>query len=143
MTRKYVPNTYTDEAGKFAEGNPGKPLGARHKVTRAVEDLLEGQSEQITQKAIDRALEGDTTALRLCLERIAPERKDSPVQFELPPMENAAEAAQAAQAVIQAVSEGVITPLEGAVVMGLIESYRRTLELTEFDERLKAVEANQ
>ena len=65
------------------------------------------------------------------------------MQFELPPMENAAEAAQAAQAVIQAVSEGVITPLEGAVVMGLVESYRRTLELTEFDERLKAVEANQ
>jgi hypothetical protein len=27
------------------------------------------------------ALEGDTTALRLCLERIAPPRKDAPVCF--------------------------------------------------------------
>ena len=59
MTRKYVGNTYTDNSGKFASGNPGKPKGARHKVTRAVEELLEGQSEQITQAAIDKALEGD------------------------------------------------------------------------------------
>ena len=27
--------------GTFAEGNPGRPKGARHKITRAVEDLLE------------------------------------------------------------------------------------------------------
>ena len=140
MTRKYVGNTYTDEAGKFASGNPGKPKGARHKVTRAVKELLEGQSEAITQKAIDKALEGDATALRLCLERIAPARKDSTVQFDLPPINDASEAAQAAQAVLQAVSEGNVTPLEGAAVMGLVESYRRTLELTEFEQRLRDLE---
>ena len=53
MKRKNVGNTYTDTAGKFASGNPGRPKGARHKVTRAVEELLEGQCEAITQKAID------------------------------------------------------------------------------------------
>ncbi len=56
MTRKNVGNTYTDNAGKFASGNPGRPKGARHKVTRAIEALLEGQSEQLTQVAIDKAL---------------------------------------------------------------------------------------
>jgi hypothetical protein len=112
MTRKNVGNTYTDNAGKFASGNPGRPKGARHNVTRAVEALLEGQSEQLTQVAINKALEGDMTALRLCLERIAPARKDSPVQFELPVMSNASEAAVAAQAVLKAVSEGEVTPLE-------------------------------
>ena len=140
MTRKYVGNTYTDKAGKFASGNPGKPKGARHKVTRAVSELMDGQADAITQKAVDMALEGDTTALRLCLERIAPARKDAPVQFDLPPINDASEAAQAAQAVLQAVSEGNVTPLEGAAVMGLVESYRRTLELTEFEQRLKEVE---
>ncbi|MEL7259226.1 MAG: hypothetical protein AAFN80_15540, partial [Pseudomonadota bacterium] len=43
MPRKNVENTYTDEAGKFAAGNPGKPKGARHKTTRAIEELLKGQ----------------------------------------------------------------------------------------------------
>jgi hypothetical protein len=141
MTRNYVGNTYTDKAGKFTSGNPGRPKGARHNVTRAIEALLEGQSEQLTQVAIDKALEGDTTALRLCLERIAPARKDAPVQFDLPAMSNASEAAVAAQAVLKAVSEGEVTPLEGATVMGLLEQYRRTLEASEFEKRLEALEA--
>ncbi len=91
--------------------------------------------------AIDKALEGDTTALRLCLERIAPARKDAPIQFELPVMSNASEAAVAAQAVLKAVSVGEVTPLEGATVMGLLEQYRRTLEASEFEKRLEALEA--
>ncbi len=139
--RKNVANTYTDESGKFAQGNPGKPRGTRHRVTRAVEELLEGQSEQITQKAVEMALEGDSTALRLCLERIAPTRKDAPVNFELPPISTASEASKASQAVLKAVSEGEITPLEGATVMGLVEQYRRVLETTELERRISALEA--
>lgn len=126
--------------GTFAEGNPGRPPGARHKVTLAIEKLLEGQSETLTQKAIDLALEGDTTALRLCLERIAPVRKDAPVAFDLQPMSSAQDAAQAAQSVLQAVSQGELTPVEGASVMGIVESYRRTLEVTDIEERITKLE---
>ena len=97
--------TYTDEKGKFAPGNPGRPKGARHKTTRALESLLEGQAEALTQRAIELALEGDSTALRLCLERIAPAKKDTPVTFDLPPMKSARDASEAAQAVLQAVTE--------------------------------------
>ena len=142
MTRKYGANTDNRDAeGKFAEGNPGKPKGARHKVTRAVEELFEGQASELTQKAIDKALEGDTTVLRLCLERIAPARKDVPVQFDLPPINNASDAAEAALAVLQAVSESNVTPLEGATVMGLVEQYRRVLETSEIETRIEVLEA--
>ena len=55
-------------------------------------------------------------------------------------MQSAQDAAEAAQAVLQAVSEGEITPLEGTSVMGLVETYRRTLETTEMDARLTALE---
>ncbi len=102
MKRKNVPTTYTDESGKFAPGNPGRPQGARHKVTLAVEELLHGEADGLTRKAIDLALSGDTTALRLCLERIAPPRKDAPVSIDLPAMTNAAEAASAASGVLSA-----------------------------------------
>jgi hypothetical protein len=37
---------------------------------------LDGEAEALTRKAIERALEGDTTALRLCLDRLLPPRKD-------------------------------------------------------------------
>ncbi len=58
------------------------------------------------RKAVELALHGDTTALRLCLERIAPPRKDAPVTFDLPPMTSAEDAAQAAGAVLNAVADG-------------------------------------
>ena len=79
-------------------------------------------------------------ALRLCMERIAPAPKDNPVAFILPQMINALDASQAAGSVLTAVSEGNLTPIEATHVMGLIDSYRRTLELTEIENRLKVLE---
>lgn len=106
----------------------------------AVEKLVDGSAEALTQKAIDMALEGDTTALRLCIERIAPPRKDVPVQFDLPVIKTANDASEAASAVLTAVSEGDLTPVEGATVMGLVENYRRVLETTEIEARITALE---
>ena len=58
----------------------------------------------------------------------------------LPPMNNALDASQAAGSVLTAVSEGSLTPIDATRVMGLIDSYRRTLELTEIENRLKVLE---
>src|SRR5436309_9682695 len=78
------------EQGK--SGNPsGKPKGARHRTTLAVEKLLEGEAEEIGRKAIELAKAGETVALRLCLERIAPVRKGRPVSLVLPAMSSPAD----------------------------------------------------
>ena len=129
-------------AGQFTAGNSGRPKGTRNKATIAIESLLQGQAEALTQTAVIKALEGDSVALRLCMERIAPVPKDQPVSFNLPKMHNALEASEAAGSVLTAVSEGQLTPIEATRVMGLIDSYRRTLELTEIEQRLQALEAN-
>ena len=135
---KQVRNT----AGKFSAGNSGRPRGSRNKATLAIEGLLQGQAEALTQTALTKALEGDSVALRLCMDRIAPPPKDTAITFSLPTMSNALEAAEAAGSVLRAVSEGDLTPIEATRVMGLIDSYRRTLELTEIEQRLQALEAN-
>ncbi len=43
------------------------------------------------QKAVGMAIEGDTVALQLCIERMAPVRKDTPVKFNLPDVKTAAQ----------------------------------------------------
>ena len=48
-------------------------------------------------------------------------------------MNNALDASEAAGSVLTAVSEGELTPIEATRVMGLIDSYRRALELTEIE----------
>ena len=127
-------------AGQFSAGNPGRPRGSRNKATLAIESLLQGQAEALTQTALTKALEGDSVALRLCMDRIAPPPKDAAVTFSMPTMSNALDASKAARSVLRAVSASEPTPIQATRVMGLIDSYRRTLELTEIEERLQALE---
>ena len=76
------------------------------------------------------------------MERIAPAPKDKPVMFDLPKMKSAVDASDAAESIVRAVSEGDLTPAEATRVMGLIDSYRRTLELTEIESRLQILEVS-
>ena len=97
-------------AGQFSSGNSGRPRGFRNKAKLAIESLLQGQAEALTQTAIKKALEGDSVALRLCMDRIAPPPKDPAVTFSMPTMRNAIDAAEATGSVLRAVIEGELTP---------------------------------
>jgi len=122
--------------GRFAKGqsgNPrGRPKGARNSATLACEALLEGQAEALTQKAIEKGLEGDPTALRLCMDRICPPRKDRPVTFPLPPINTSMDAANAMSAVMNAVAAGQITPADAAEVSKVIAVTIKAFETAEF-----------
>jgi hypothetical protein len=126
---------------KGQSGNPaGKPKGARHKTTLLAEKLMQADAEAIVKAVLDSAKGGDMTAARIILDRIAPARRDNPVSFELPKVESAADAVAAQSAILSAVANGEITPGEAAEVSKLIDSFVRTIELTEIDERLKRLE---
>ena len=129
--------------GRFTRGNPGKPSGARHKATQAVEALLNGEAVQLARKAVEMALGGDTTALKLCLDRVAPTRKGRPVVFALPPIQSASDVLAGLQSVLLAVSEGTLTPEEGMSVASLLEVKRRTIEAVDFEARLAQLEEKQ
>ena len=127
MTEETAAKQRKTAGGGFApgvSGNPaGRPRGSRNKTTIAVEALLEGQAEALTQKAIERALAGDATALRICMDRIAPPRRDRPTPFALPRLKEAADARDAFAAVVRAVAEGELTPSEAVTLAGLIEQF--------------------
>ena len=130
--------------GKFKagqSGNPqGRPKGALNKATMAAQKLLDGEAQTITQKAVDLAKEGNPVALRLCLERIVPPRKDRPVNLQLPKMAGVGDIPAVLIAILGAVADGKITPQEGQAVAGMIEAYRKGAELSEIEARLKALE---
>ncbi|WBL78804.1 DUF5681 domain-containing protein [Bradyrhizobium xenonodulans] len=126
---------------KGQSGNPsGRPRGARNATTLALEVLLDGQATALTQKAINLALDGDMVALRLCLDRILPPRKDRPVTFTLPEIKSAQDAAAVVSAVLAAVASGEITPADAAEIGKLIDSYVKAFETAELTERLERLE---
>ncbi len=126
---------------KGQSGNPaGKPKGARHRATRAAEALLDGEAEALTRKAIEKALEGDSIALRLCLDRIVPPRKDRPISFELPDVKTAADTTAVMASILKGLATGDITPSEAETLGKLIESYAKALEVRTLEERITALE---
>ncbi|MET4512588.1 DUF5681 domain-containing protein [Bradyrhizobium sp. I1.7.5] len=126
---------------KGQSGNPsGRPRGARNATTLALEVLLDGQATALTQKAINLALDGDMVALRLCLDRILPPRKDRPVTFTLPEIKSAQDAAAVVSAVLAAVASGELTPSDAAEIGKLIDSYVKAFETAELAERLERLE---
>ena len=138
-------NTGRKQSARFRPGTSGNPAGkapgTRHRVTRAVEVLLEGEAEALTRKAVDMALGGDGPALRLCLDRIAPARKDLPVSFALPPIKSAADTVAASASLLGAVAAGDVTPDEAGRVMALLTSHRALVETGDLERRIEALEA--
>ena len=122
-------------------GNPsGKPKGARNKTTVAMEKLLDDDAATITSKAIELAKNGDLTALRLCLERIIPPRKDRPVNFDMPEIKTPSDALVAGTAIMRAVAGGDLTPSEAAELGKLVENFTRAAEAADLAERIKRLE---
>jgi hypothetical protein len=75
---------------KGRSGNPGgRRRGSRNKTTLAAATLLAGEAEALTRKAVEMALAGDPTAMRLCMERVLPPCRERTIKFSLPPIEGA------------------------------------------------------
>ena len=122
--------------------NPGgRRFGSRNNATMAALELLADEAEAPTRKAVEAALAGDPTAMRLCLERILP--RDRAVEFALPPIKSAADVARAMGAVIAALAHGLITPAEGQAIAKVVTTFVQTIETSDFDRRLQMLEADQ
>jgi hypothetical protein len=139
--RNNGPSTGRNRNGRFASGNPGRPHGARHKATLAAEAILDGEAEELTRKAVERALDGDSMALRLCLERILPPRKERPVTVPLPDVTGPAAAREASAALIAAAATGELALGEAEALVKLLEVHMRLVETAALADRVAALEA--
>jgi hypothetical protein len=126
---------------KGQSGNPqGRPLGARNQATVAAEALLDGEAEAITRKVVEKAKDGDSAALRLCLERILPPRKDRPIALSMPKLDTVADAPALMAAITSLITIGDVTPSEAADLAKLVDTYVRSVEAADLNKRLRTIE---
>ncbi len=88
----------------------------------------------------EHSLAGNTVALRLCMERVCPPRRDRPVKIRMARIETPQDVLGAIATVVGAVGRGAITPSEGQALAALIEIQRKAIETVEIEQRLAAVE---
>src|SRR5690349_6485212 len=123
---------------KGTSGNPaGRPQGARNRTTLAAEALLDGEAEALTRKAVELALDGDMNAIRLCLDRILPPRREQPIEFDLKELTSLHDAKDVIASIIAAVAAGKITLSQAAELAKLVDMYIRACEAQD-----RAIQAN-
>jgi hypothetical protein len=110
-------------------GNPaGRPPGSLNKKTIALEEVFIERADEVLNQIIDRAKDGEKTAMRLCMERISAPKRERPVAVELPVIESPADARKAIAVVTTELAEGSLTITEATRLIALID---RTLRLVE------------
>ena len=123
---------------KGESGNPaGRPKGTADRRTE-LRALLQPHAEQLIAKAVSVALEGDTTALRICLDRLIPTMKASDASVELGALPGSL--SEQGEAVLRAAAGGDITPHQAATIMQAIAAQARIVEMSELEERIKRLE---
>jgi len=124
----------------FQSGNPGRPPGSKNRVTQILEQLAEGQAEQIFQKVLKQALAGDVSCQRLLLDRIWPPRKGQPINVSMPPINSSQDALAAIASICTALGEGRLTPDEITALSSVIGRSIQVIELQDIERRVTALE---
>lgn len=125
-----------DPSGKFTTGNPGRRRGSRNKVNAALDKLFSGSAAKVARATIRAAEDGDTTAMRLVLERAFPAPKDR----HLEPIELPDSPAEAVAAIVRAVAAGELLPSDGERLAALLKARAELATLSELEARVAALE---
>lgn len=133
------------ENGRFVKGhsgNPaGRPAGRRNNATLISEAMFDAEAATLTRTVIDLALDGNATALRLCLQRLLAPRRERPVGFALPPIENAGDIVRAMAAVTSAVADGTLSPADAYALSQTVNTFLRAIDARDVEGRLQRLEA--
>ena len=126
----------------FEPGNTfgkGRPPGSRNKKTRFLE-ALEHHGEAIVEKSKLMAMQGNPTALRLCVERLIPAAKAPATRFRLPKIGTPADLKNVLPAVMKETAKGRMNAFEAEAIAKVVDSHVRSIEAGEYHERLLALE---
>ena len=119
-------------------GNPdGRPRGIKDKRT-AMRDLLTPHAADLVAKCVELAKNGDTTALRICLDRLIPPAKAKDATIRLPLTDGSL--ADKGQAVLTALGDGELGPDVATAILQAISAQARVLEIDEIARRLEELE---
>lgn len=125
-------------------GNPAgrtKGMGNRQQIFNA---LVEPHREALFKKAIDLALDGNESMLRLFLDRMLPAKPtDEPIQIDIPSgdFNSTQTISRFGLESLRAVISGKITPEEAVRISALIGVHYKMFEIVGLAEEIKTLKA--
>ncbi len=126
----------------FKAGQSGNPSGRKPGIPdrRArLRDALEGKSDELLQKAVQMAMDGDQAMLSLLINRVMPATKpeSAPMNVSLPE----GTLSDKAGALVDAAANGEVPTSSAAELLSAMAIVAKLRELDELTKRLEALEA--
>ncbi len=128
MSDNILNKTGRDALGRFAKGNPGRPVGAKNHAPRAVLNQIHAMDNMALQMLWQAVNAREKWAIEYVLGRILPANRT--VEFEELSPED----------IIMALTAGDISPDEGKSLAGTMKNLRELENLDEIVNRLESLE---
>ena len=112
-----------------------RPKGSKNKWRP---EILLSNKKSLQQKAVDMALAGNETCLRICMDRLYPKLRNvaAPVRVKA----DASDLASQGAAIVAAALSGQLTPDVLRDLLAALADQARLVEFTEIEQRLIALE---
>ena len=131
-----------DERGRWRAGrsaNPaGRPPGTQ--TQRHIAQAIGPRLDELIERLLEQALQGDTSAARLILDRVSPALRPSDSAITLPSAETPQSAAQSA---LQAMARGELTPAQAGAVVAAARGVTEITDVADLAQRIERLEAQQ
>ena len=117
--------------GRFIKGNPGGPGRPRRVLKAAAEALDEriaGKAGDLFEMAFKQAAEGNSTALKMLIDRVWPVGRSRPLDAAMPEAATVVDTLAASTTVANAVLAGELSAQEGAAIARLLKAHRKVVE---------------
>jgi hypothetical protein len=124
----------------FQPGKPGRPPGSKNKATLVVQQRVESKAEQLTDKALEKALAGDVRTLCFLLNLLAPARKSQTLDIDIPSVKSAEDMPALIQAISAAVNDGRVTAEDVTALTALLEQFKQIFQNQELARKIEALE---
>ena len=120
-------------------GNPdGRPVGSKDKRTQ-YRELFEPHADALIQKAIDLALDGDTTCLKMCIDRLVSPFRAKNATVILDDIEGTL--TEKGEKIINAMGKGELSPSDASSMLSALAAQARIIEIIDLEERISKLEA--
>jgi Family of unknown function (DUF5681) len=125
---------------KGQSGNPaGKPPGIHSRHATQVKELIASRLPELVEKAIGMALDGDSAALKICLERVCPPMRprDDAVTLDMPKGETLA---NLGRRILEGMGNSSLTPDQAYRLLQSLQALSSIESADQFEARIAALE---
>jgi hypothetical protein len=102
--------------------------------------MLEPYAEELIQRVVGMAKDGDMAALKLCLDRLCAPLRPTDRHITIEGIDDCSGLSGKGDIVLASVATGMITPIEASNLMRAVSSQARIIEVDELERRISDLE---